>query len=725
MTIVLLFLTTVLTSSTAGVHMQSQAIIRGQLLDKESKTPVAGYKLSIDGSSLSTVTDSRGSFSFDSVPVGPVTIIATNLQRPIFRSVIQAGEIENIVVYIEQLQYTETVTGESPLSEAQDSFGLTIGSGNLIRLAPVSVSDPIRGITSLPGVAGNDDLNNQLVLRGAGSRQIAFIIDGVQTYVPTHTIGEGQGGGSISSLNAQNIGSIALFQGNASARYGEGTGGTLIFETKENNGNKHHFVINSGMMNSSVSIDGPFDGKRGGYLASARYSYMNYVLRRMNRTGTNLDFSDVQSRSSYQLSDSNQIGLTTIQGRSSANRHARQGDGAINNPIASSSDNQLWIGHWNFAPSPSLVLQSRLFLVSASNTNVGPAGLLLSTANFGDRGFRQEAMFQHVPAHLFSAGIYYRHNSLLTKQANVGHVANSLVSGHIFRKNTFGQTSIYFQDEFRLARYLCALTAGVRLEASGLTRESVLLPRLSSCFNLSRSSKIRAGFSKQAQAPQVNVLSTTTHYPTIPQMERSTQFNLIYDQLINNHFQLSSELFLRHDSRMMFTFNSMDILNSQSKLVDALIRNYIEGQTNGIEIKLRDTAEGPVTGWISYTLTKTIFSDVSRLNRFRGNHDQRHTLSAYTRFQLAPTVESNILWRYGSGFPLVGIKGNKINRQQLPGYSRLDFRVTKQLVRARYEMSFNFEILNLLGKLNLRQVDNRLEPVLPFFPAGSITVRFK
>ena len=100
---------------------------------------------------------------------------------------------------------------------------------------------------------------------------------------PFHTIRDSNDAYSLTILNGDVVESVSLISGGAPARYGDRTGAVLDVQTRE--GNRDEFSGRASLGASGVygTLEGPIGGARkSSWLVSARKSYLDYVLDRLN-----------------------------------------------------------------------------------------------------------------------------------------------------------------------------------------------------------------------------------------------------------------------------------------------------------------------------------------------------------------------------------------------------------------------------------------------------------
>jgi hypothetical protein len=287
--------------------------------------PVAGIRLFVTGTPLLATTDAGGEFVFPSLPACEIELALAAEPYQGLKLSLKPGVENRVEITLDRtvgnLSETMVVTVEqNSAAERGASPAHTIDRRVAQSIAPAAMQDPIGALKMLPGVSGNDDLTSRINLRGAAMRRTAFYLDGVAADAPAHAINEEQGGGSVSMLDAETIGSLTVLPGAAPARYGDNTAGVVVFETREGSRDRPAFRLSSGLLNTSGAADGPMVKARGSWLLTARRSYLNYALRRLRRPGIVFDFTDLQGQAVYDLNERHRIGLTALSGEANVNQ---------------------------------------------------------------------------------------------------------------------------------------------------------------------------------------------------------------------------------------------------------------------------------------------------------------------------------------------------------------------------------------------------------------------
>jgi hypothetical protein len=151
-----------------------------------------------------------------------------------------------------------------------------------------------------------------------------------------------------------------------------------------------------------------------------------------------------------------------------------------------------------------------------------------------------------------------------------------------------------------------------------------------------------------------------------------------------------------------------------------------KGQSYGAEFFL-EKKTGKLTGWISYTLSRTTkqINGVNNNEPFPATYDKRHNLSVVSIYKLSPSWDMALTFKFTSGgyitipegsFNYYGASFNYYsnrNGYKLPPYHRLDLSFTYKNVKKQnnnWKPEWNFGIYNVYGQKNIfslfiKQVD--------------------
>jgi TonB-linked SusC/RagA family outer membrane protein len=238
---------------------QERGVITGTVLDRETGTPLSSASISVQGTSLRTITDAQGRFRIGNVPTGRQVVSATQIGRELANQTVTvaAGQTVNVefrlgtsVLALEGL--VVSATGETQRAR---EVGNAVGRVNVAEeVTMASVNDisqvmqgRVAGVSVLQA-SGTSGTGARIRIRGSNSVSLSndplMIIDGVRS--ETGSQGIAVGGQTVSRLhdmNPDDIESIEVLKGPAaSALYGTaGANGVIVVTTKKGRAGRTRF----------------------------------------------------------------------------------------------------------------------------------------------------------------------------------------------------------------------------------------------------------------------------------------------------------------------------------------------------------------------------------------------------------------------------------------------------------------------------------------------------
>lgn len=264
--------------------------IRGKVKDENTKLPLITATIAVyDDSSLvtGTITDLEGNFRIESVPVGRYTLIASYigyhklvLSNVIVNSaseVILALEMEESPVEVEEIIVSAGGRKGHSLNRMATVSARTFSVEESERYAG-SRGDPARMASNFAGVQGNDDSNNDLVIRGNSPLGVLWRVEGVNIPNPNHFGVSGTTGGPVTILNNRVLGLSDFMTGAFPAEYGNSMAGVFDLRMRNGNDERHEFSGQLGFLGTEFMAEGPLSKKnRSSYLAAYRYSTLKII----------------------------------------------------------------------------------------------------------------------------------------------------------------------------------------------------------------------------------------------------------------------------------------------------------------------------------------------------------------------------------------------------------------------------------------------------------------
>lgn len=210
-----------------AVVASAQGTISGKVTDKTDGIPLIGVNVKIKGTSLGTVTDPNGVYSFrvregsyflEFTYVGYETILVSDVK-------VKSGEITRLDMAIKESSVTfgedVVVIGQKPLVEMENAQTIKSIDRSLIEAAPIR---PIQQLLNTQ--AGVVNTPSGLHIRGGRTYETGFLIDGVSARDPM----AGTGFGLDIAPNV--IQDIEVTTGGVGPEVGDATTGVVNTSTK-------------------------------------------------------------------------------------------------------------------------------------------------------------------------------------------------------------------------------------------------------------------------------------------------------------------------------------------------------------------------------------------------------------------------------------------------------------------------------------------------------------
>ena len=730
----------------APVEAGTAVAVRGRVVDAQTGEPIAKATVSIPASKTDAATDGAGVFVLPGVPRGDVEIVVTTIGYGIARKTVHVAEgMPEVEIRVgqEALKRTEEVLVEAPPFDPADAAAPAAHSlrgVELRNLGGVLTDDPLRSVQSLPGIATGDDFYASFATRGSGFSTVGFYLDGVLMSAPFHTIRDSNDAYSLTILNGDVVESVSLISGGAPARYGDRTGAVLDVQTRE--GNRDEFSGRASLGASGVysTLEGPIGhAKKSSWLLSARKSYLDYVLDRVNAdSGTTIGYYDVTTHLAHHPTPAQTLGLTYVHGRSNW-KNQDEGEPA---PESAQAGSDLGVLQWRRDTS-AWRTSLQAFATRETGHNLDEMGGETFVSESSQAGLRTD-VGRGLGAHRLEGGLVYR---WLDERATARDFNGRayLVTEDYDAKS--GQWGGYLQDTVTAGSRL-SLTLGGRFDHWDETGESRVSPRAAASFVIGPRTRMTAGYGDYAQFPAFAQLYGRHGNPDL-EAERSRHFVLGLEQRVGTHTRLRLDAYHQDENGLLYARDSEWRVEDGRIViprVDARLVNTVSGRSRGVELLLQRRSANGLSGWIAYSYGTARRHDEESGISCDSDFDQRHTVTVYGSMRLSQTLNVSLKYRYGSGFPVPGFYrspapgiyflSDERNTLRPDGYGRLDLRANKAWLFRSWKLTLFGEVLNVLDRENVRYngqdgIDFRTgrvfmstDTLFPLLPSLGVTVDF-
>ncbi|MEL7534716.1 MAG: TonB-dependent receptor, partial [Bacteroidota bacterium] len=265
--------------------------IRGRIWDKDSQQPIPFAAIFLPNTSplRGAYSDENGYFRINSVAVGRYKLQVSHVEyQPYIQNSLLISTGKEVVLELQLIQKINTlqsvqITDDDPMATPLNPFETTSYQGYEVEEArryPASYGDPARHAQSFAGLIGQNDIRNEIVIRGNNPRSIMWMIDGVEVPNPNHFGREGTSSGSVSMVSTNLLANSEFLTGAFPAQYGNATGGIFDLRIREGNDSIFEHSIELGTLGLEVASEGPIGrkiGYKGSYLVNMRSSVLNAI----------------------------------------------------------------------------------------------------------------------------------------------------------------------------------------------------------------------------------------------------------------------------------------------------------------------------------------------------------------------------------------------------------------------------------------------------------------
>ena len=290
--------------------------IDGKIFDKSTNEPLPFVNIVINGTTIGSVSDFDGNFSFSGLQPGFVKLKAsfvgysTLLSADILVTNAKPAYIE-LYMIPSSTKLDEVVISVSPFERPKDAplSMQKIGIAE-IESNPGSNRDISKVIQSYPGVSSTVSFRNDILVRGGGPNENVYFLDEIQIPNINHFQTQGASGGAVGIINADQLKSVDFYSGSFPAVNYNMLSSVFDLKLKEGNPNKPKFLFSIGASEIALSGDGPA-GEKSDYVFSIRRSYLQFLFSALQLPFLPT-FTDYQVKWRTKINQKNEIKIISI-----------------------------------------------------------------------------------------------------------------------------------------------------------------------------------------------------------------------------------------------------------------------------------------------------------------------------------------------------------------------------------------------------------------------------
>jgi TonB family protein len=695
--------------------------LSGQLRAGSDDAPLAGALIELvlpDGTTRTVTTGADGGFTLPDVPSGTLTVRVKAQGYEPYEATehLAPGEELGLIYRVaeESSEFEVTVRGERRDREVTRR---TLSRQEL-SMIPGTGGDALAAVQTMPGVARATSGSNDIVTRGSGPRGTHLFVDG--TFVPNlyHF------GGLTSAIPTEMVEAIDFYPGNFSAQYGRVTGGVINVKLREmETDGRYHGLAQVDLLDARVLLRGPLPfAEQWSFVVAARRSHLDAWLTPLMEDSVGVRTAPVY----YDW----QAFLET---KPTAKSRLRLGVFGADDRLALLFKEPVGNdpGFGNSFDARARMLRAQVLY----EAELSPAWSVATTAAVGSDGEHfafgpMRLSGDYIPV-TWRGNVEYRPSDWLTLRAGP-----DLTYYHAYADVTAPRppapgepdpgpytarpmlrydstVEIVHPAVFAEAEWLPSKRAkvllGGRYDYFSLTGRSDLSPRLNARYDLvqgPRRTTLKAGAGIFYEPPQIVQAVEIFGNPDL-QSNRSIHYGAGIEQELLEGVELSVEGFYKELDRLVVLTPSAD--------GTAGYENVGTGEVIGLESLLKFRPLDDLSGWVTYTLSRSTRRDGPGEEERLFEHDQTHNLTLLASYALGRGWQMGARFRYVSGNPYTPCTGGILQggagvyacrsgeeySERVPAFHQLDVRVDK---------TWTFESFNLTSYLDLQNAYNRGNP---------------
>ena len=727
-----------------GLTAVAQKItISGYIKDAATKEALIGASVVNANTQRGTSTNQYGFFSLSVSVVDTIELIISYAGYTIQAKKVMVKNNLQLTILLESskenLAEVVVVSGKNNRNVQKAQMGVIDVPLKAIKNLPVLFGerDVLKIIQLLPGVHGGQEGTTGFYVRGGNLDQNLVQLDEATVYNPNHLFG------LFSTFNVNAINNVRLIKGGFPAEFGGRLSSILDITMKEGNKTKYQVEGGLGLLSNNLTLQGPIKKNKSSFIISARQSHINIFLKRLTSSSNSYKFYDINAKMNYELGKKDHLYFSFFKGNDKANYTELN---SLNYEV--DFGNTTGTLRWNH------LIGSKIFSNTSFIYNDYHLALSTSQNNFysllytGIRDFTAKTDFTISPGtkHKIKAGFTFTRHQLAPASfsARIPRRGNRLtLNMDSINKLNSAEMAFYAGDEFDASEKL-SINYGVRIPVFTANSKiySFIEPRITIKLSTGSNASVKASYTKMNQFLHL-IPNATAGLPTdiwIPSSNKTkpqsaTQYAIGYfKNFKNNEIETSVEVYYKKMNNQAL-FGEGKQLRLKVNLDSLLV--YGQGESYGAEFFVKKNT-GKLTGWISYTLSKTTqqFKELNFGAAFPFKYDKRHSLSVTASYQISKRWSLNTVFVYSSGvaftIPTGRIstlnsgsifEGNYYvydgrNNYRLAPYHRLDISATYKKAVKLFKKPFEYEFV--IGAYN---VYSRQNPYFVYFEIDALTTK--
>lgn len=667
-----------------------------------------------------SVTDSEGRVTFFSLEAGRWKVRIDQPGYYPYRSDedVVDGEVVEVRYFVEKGSYSPydvTVQAERPRKEVTRR---TLDAA-VIDKVPGGLSDAIRVVENLPGVARTPTASADIIVRGSGPADTGVFVNGTEIPQVFHF------GGLRSVIAPQMVEQLDFFPGNFSTYYGRFTGGVLDVQLRAP-GDEFKASVDINTLDASLFLETPLSDTLAISVA-ARRSYVDTILDAALSGSDFISLNsapvyyDYQTLVAWRPAKEHEV-LFSLLGSDDALQVLFENPAALDVQFTSgessnNTDFQRLQTRYRYQPSPEL--RNELVLaVGRDAFEFSFGGLFLFDIRTEELQLRDELRWQLSDSLTLRAGfdgLFSRTDAFVraSRPPREGDGGNNpdlspitTDEENVEALNVAG----YLEAEWKVAPWL-ELISGARVDSFSRLDAVTFDPRLVARVPVNNVITAKAGAALTHQSPTIQELDPVFGNPDLEPI-RAEQYAAGVELALSKTLDVELTGFLKNIDNL--PSSSGRTIERDGETVPEVLNSEGEGRVVGLEAFVEQRLYRGLTGWLSYTLSRAERTDSEATDSRLFDFDQTHILSAVLLYELPENWSVGARWRYVTGNPITPVLGSvffsdfdefdgvigAVNSDRIGAFHQLDVRLDKTWIYEQWTLSAYLNLTNAYNRAN-------------------------
>ena len=707
-----------------GKTSRSTVKVSGTVFEAESGAPLPGVVIFDERTSSYVRSDADGRYSI-SLPAGEnsLSFNAESKEDLTLRLDIQGEGSLDVVMTDKVTNLKGTViVAESMKEHRTIGMGLSTISTQTINKIPSAFGegDIIKAVLSLPGVKSVGEASGGFNVRGGSADQNLILYNDNTIYNPSHIFG------LLSAFNPDLIEGVDLYKSSIPAKYGGRISSVMSVKSKEGDPNRIKGSLGIGLLTSRAHIEGPLWKGKTTFVAGGRLSYSDWMLgllpKNSSYSGGGAGFEDASLSMTHHFDEKNSLQLF---GYYASDRFTFSGDttylySSLNASVAYQHNGR----------------DGRSTRISAGYDNYGntlqlhgwPSGAYdLETAV--RQAFFKAVRTRPIGNHAITWGL-----DLVGYHLNPGDLRpygeSSQARASTLPAGNGTDAALHLSDSWTLSQKF-SLEAGARMSVFLAMEPSELFPgpefRLSGKYSFKENLSLKAGINTLRQ--NIHLISNTASISPMDTWMLSGKGISptsgwqgaagAYWTHLSSGIDFSLEGYYKRSENAL-DYKSGAILKMNPDLVEAL--TPVQGRAYGAELSVKKPA-GKLSGWLSYSYSRSMFRDLSASEEeainhgqwYNAPHDKPHEFKLVGNYAFTHRFSFSFNVDYSTGRPITVPDGKYYldgawrltysdrNLYRIPDYFRVDLALNidpGHYLKAIARSSVTIGVYNVTGRKN-------------------------